>query len=68
MDQSDGVESKHHITKRVTAEPERNAFQRPVAPFNVIGFGYPDFAPTDIINKPQYTKNNTLLVKFKLTG
>lgn len=68
MDQSDGVESKHHITKRVAAEPERNAFQRPVAPFNVIGFGYPDFAPTDIINKPQYTKNNTLLVKFKVTG
>ena len=67
-DQSDVVEFRHHITKRVVAEPELSAFQKPVAPFNKIGFGYPDFAPTEIINQPQYTKKNTLLVKFKITG
>lgn len=67
-DQSDVVESRHHITKKVVAEPELSAFQKPVAPFNTIGFGYPDFAPTEIINQPQYTKKNTLLVKFKITG
>ena len=67
-DQSDVVESRHHITKRAVAEPELSAFQKPVSPFNIIGFGYPDFAPTEIINQPQYTKKNTLLVKFKITG
>ena len=67
-DQSDVMESQHHITKKVVAQSELSAFQKPVAPFNVIGFGYPDFASTEIFNQPKYTKKNTLLVKFKITG
>ena len=68
VDQSEDVKSRHHISKTVVAERELNAFQRPVAPFNTIGFGYQDFTPIEQIHEPQYTKNNTLLVKFEIIG
>lgn len=70
VDQSDDESLQYHITETVITKPELSAFQRPVPPHNVISSeysGYEHFAPIDKIHKPQYCKNNTLLVKFELT-
>ena len=70
VDQSDDKSLRYHITETVITKPELSAFQRPVPPHNVISSeysGYEHFASIDEIHKPQYCKNNTLLVKFELT-
>ena len=68
MDQSDDEESHCHISKRVVAEPQLSAWTRLMAPHNYYGFGYQEFASIEMIHKPQYMKNNTLLVKFEIIG
>ena len=66
MDQSDDEEPRHDISKTLVADPQLHAFQRPMAPHNYRGFGYQEFAAIEMIHKPQYTKNNMLLVKFEI--
>ncbi|CAH3168679.1 unnamed protein product [Pocillopora meandrina] len=64
-----GDEGEHHdISKTLVAEPKWKASQRPEAPHNYYGLGYPKFAPIELICQPQYTKNDTLLVKFEMIG
>ncbi|XP_058964589.2 TNF receptor-associated factor 2-like isoform X2 [Pocillopora verrucosa] len=64
-----GDEGEHHdISKTLVAEPKWKACQRPEAPHNYYGLGYPKFAPIELICQPQYTKNDTLLVKFEMIG
>ena len=67
VDQSDDESLQYHITETVITKPELSAFQRPVPPHSVISSeysGYEHFAPIDEVHKPQYCKNDTLLVKF----
>ncbi|PFX24329.1 hypothetical protein AWC38_SpisGene11077 [Stylophora pistillata] len=61
-------EMHRDISKTLVAEPGGQACQRPVAPHNYYGLGYPRFAPIKLICQPRYTKNDTLLVKFEITG
>ena len=70
LDQSDNNESRCHLRKTLEPELEPNiqAFQRPTAPYNKVGYGYIDFASVEQMREPQYVKNNTLLVKFKING
>ena len=68
LDQSEDEGEHHDISKTLVAEPKLQACQRPVAPHNYYGLGYPKFAPIELICQPQYTKNDTLLVKFEMIG
>ena len=68
LDQSEDEGEHHDISKTLVAEPKWQACQRPVALHNYYGLGYPKFAPIELICQPQYTKNDTLLVKFEVIG
>lgn len=68
LDQSEDEEVHRDISKTLVAESKWQACQRPVAPHNYYGLGYPKFAPIEQILQPQYTKNDTLLVKFEMIG
>ena len=66
LDQSDNTESPCHMRKTLEAEANLQAFQRPTAPYNYLGYGYEEFASVGQMCEPQYVKSNTLLVKFKI--
>ncbi|XP_022790457.1 TNF receptor-associated factor 6-like [Stylophora pistillata] len=67
LDQSEDKEMHHDISKALVPKPHWRACQRP--PENYFrGFGYKEFAPLEQILQPQYTKNDTLLVKFEMIG
>ncbi|XP_022790417.1 TNF receptor-associated factor 4-like isoform X1 [Stylophora pistillata] len=67
LDQSEDKEVRHDISETLVSNPQWQACQRP--PDNYCrGFGYPKFAPLEQIFQPQYTKNDTLLVKFEMIG
>ena len=68
LDQSEGEGERHDISKTLVAKPTWQACQRPVAPHNYNGLGHVKFAPIELICQPQYTKNDTLLVKFEMIG
>ena len=68
LNQSEDEGEHHDISKTLVAEPKLQACQRPEAPHNYYGVGYPKFAPIELICQPQYTKNDTLLVKFEMIG
>ena len=68
LDQSEDEGEHRDISKTLVAEPKLQACQRPEAPHNYYGVGYPKFAPIVLICQPQYTKNDTLLVKFEMIG
>lgn len=67
LDQSEDKEVRHDISETLVSNPQWQACQRP--PDNYCrGFGYPKFAPLEQIFQPQYTKSDTLLVKFEMIG
>ena len=68
LDQSDNKDSRRHLRKTLEPVPNLQAFQRPTAPYNYLGYGYEEFASVEQMHEPQYVKNNTLLVKFKING
>ena len=68
LDQSEDKGEHRDISETLVAEPKLQACQRPVAPHNYYGLGYPKFSPIELIFQPQYTKNDTLLVKFEMIG
>ncbi|PFX13699.1 TNF receptor-associated factor 6-A [Stylophora pistillata] len=68
VDRSEDEEVHCDISKTLVAEPKWQACQRPVAPHNINGWGYPKLAPIKLICQPQYTKNDTLLMKFEIIG
>ena len=68
LDQSEGEGERHDISQTLVAQPKSRSCQRPEAPHNFYGVGYLKFAPIELICQPQYTKNDTLLVKFEMIG
>lgn len=67
LDQSEDEEVHRHISKILVAESKwQLSCQRPMAPHNYYGMGYPKFAPIELICQPRYTENDTLLVKFEI--
>lgn len=66
LDQSDDVSCHRHISHTFKAEPNLQAFQRPIAPHNSRGYGSDKFASLEQISESQYVKNNTLRVKFEM--
>lgn len=68
LDQSDSKDSRRHLRKTLEPVPNLQAFQRPTAPYNYLGYGYEEFASVEQMREPQYVKNNTLLVKFKMAS
>ena len=65
LDQTDGAEYRHHITKTVNT-PNNSSFQRPITPTNPAGYGHEEFAPIEAIRELQYVRNNTMLVKIQI--
>ena len=66
-DQTDGAEYRHHITETMITR-NNLSFQRPITFLNQTGYGYPNFAPIEAIREPQYVRNNTMLVKIKISN
>ena len=66
LDQSDGAEYRHHISKTLIAKPNLLALQRPTTPLNYMGYGSVEFAPIETIREPQYVRNNTMLVRIQI--
>ena len=65
LDQTDGAENRHHITK-IVITPNNLSFQRPITSRNPVGYGYEEFAPIEAIRELQYVRNNTMLVKIQI--
>ena len=68
LDQSECEGERHDISETVGTRPEWQACQRPVVLYNRYGLGCVKFASIKLICQSQYTKNDTLLVKFEMIG
>ena len=66
LNQSEGSESRQHISESLIAEPNHLASQRPTAPLNHEGYGCVAIAPIEHIREPQYISNNTMLVRIQI--
>ncbi|ELU10162.1 hypothetical protein CAPTEDRAFT_167590 [Capitella teleta] len=54
---------QQHIVDFLSSKPDLAAFRRPTSNRNHKGFGYLEFAPISVIEKGNYVKDNTLVVK-----
>ena len=68
LDQSDASEFRHDISRcfEVNLDPPNVAFQRPLTECNTKGYGFVDFAPIAQIDRGQYAKGNTMLVRIQI--
>ena len=68
LDQSDASEFRHDISQcfGVNLDPPNVAFQRPLTKRNIKGYGFVDFAPIAQIDRGQYAKGNTILVRIQI--
>ncbi|ESO97835.1 hypothetical protein LOTGIDRAFT_208992 [Lottia gigantea] len=63
IDQNSTADYRSHIVETLIAKPTLAAFQKPTTTRNHKGFGYMEFVPLHVLDKGQFLKNDTLIIK-----
>ena len=66
LDQSESTKPRQHIRMSFTGMPNTLAFNKPMVPCNVVGYGFAEFVQIEQIREPLYIKDDTMLVKVEI--
>ena len=65
INQSHPTTPERSITHKFIPNAESSSFQKPEETFNIAS-GFPEFAPVNALNDPQYSRNDTMYFRVKL--